>query len=67
MNTINRLRAMTVGGLITILFATGALADDPSGCVPSKWGPDDQIGAANLVTPERTLQALKLVNPVAMW
>ncbi len=62
MNTVNQLRAMTVGGLITILFATGALADDHSGCVPSKWGPDDQIGAANLVTPERTLQALKLVK-----
>jgi len=39
MNTVNQLRTMTMGGLITILFATGALAEDPSGCVPSKWGP----------------------------
>jgi hypothetical protein len=62
MNTVNQLRTMTVGGLITILFATGALAGDDAGCVPSNWGPDDQIGAANLVTPERTLQALKLVK-----
>ena len=31
-------------------------------CKPSKWGPDDEIGAANLVTPERVLQALKLVK-----
>ena len=22
-------------------------------CTPSRWGPDDEIGAANLVTPER--------------
>jgi kynurenine formamidase len=51
-----------VGSLITILSASGALAADPSECTPSKWGPDDQIGAANLVTPERTLQALKLVK-----
>lgn len=31
-------------------------------CVPSKWGADDQIGAANHVSPERTLEALKLVK-----
>jgi len=62
MNSVAKLRAMTVGGLITILFAMGALAGDQSECAPSKWGPDDEIGAANLVTPERTLQALKLVK-----
>ena len=62
MNSVAKLHAMTVGGLITILSATGALAGDQSGCAPSKWGPDDEIGAANLVTPERTLQALKLVK-----
>jgi kynurenine formamidase len=62
MNTFNQLRVMTMGVLMTILSATGALAGDQSGCAPSKWGPDDEIGAANLVTPERTLQALKLVK-----
>ncbi|MCR9214551.1 MAG: cyclase family protein [Proteobacteria bacterium] len=31
-------------------------------CVPSKWGPDDEIGSANLVTPERTLAATKLIK-----
>jgi len=29
---------------------------------PSKWGKDDQIGATNLVTPEKILDALKLVK-----
>jgi len=62
MNRSNLLRAMTASGLITILSTTGALASDHAECVPSKWGPDDEIGAANLVTPERTLQALKLVK-----
>ena len=31
-------------------------------CTPSKYGADDQIGAANLVTPERTLAAAKLIK-----
>lgn len=28
----------------------------------SKWGPDDEIGAANLITPESVMQAAKLVK-----
>ncbi len=31
-------------------------------CVPSPWGADDQIGAANRVSPERTVAAAKLVK-----
>jgi kynurenine formamidase len=31
-------------------------------CFPSKWGPNDQIGALNHVTPEKTLAAAKLVT-----
>jgi len=62
MNTTNKLRTMTMLCLATIFYSTGTLASDPSACTPSKWGPDDQIGAANLVTPERTLQAMKLVK-----
>jgi kynurenine formamidase len=31
-------------------------------CVPSKWGADDTIGSANLVTAERTLMAAKLIK-----
>lgn len=37
---------------------TAAAAD----CKPSKWGKDDQIGAANLVTPARVVAASKLVK-----
>lgn len=45
---------------IALGLSTGvALAQD---CVPSKWGADDQIGSANLVTPERTLEAAKLIK-----
>ena len=44
----------------TLLLAGGAAMAQE--CQPSKWGADDEIGAANLVTPERVLEALKLVK-----
>ena len=44
----------------TLLLAAGAAMAQE--CQPSKWGADDEIGAANLVTPERVLEALKLVK-----
>jgi len=40
-------------------FASGAVASD---CQPSEWGADDQIGAANRITPERTVAAAQLVK-----
>lgn len=41
------------------LAATSAFAQD---CEPSKWGADDEIGSANLVTPENTLKAAALIK-----
>jgi kynurenine formamidase len=47
-------------GAVGLTFMTGAaLAAD---CKPSQWGADDEIGSANLVTPERTLAATKLIK-----
>ena len=43
-----------------MIVATSAVSADE--CVPSPWGADDQIGAANRVTPERTAAAAKLVK-----
>src|SRR5688572_14762904 len=34
----------------------------PAPCAPSKWGPNDQIGNLNYVTPEKTLAAVRLVT-----
>ena len=31
-------------------------------CQPSRWGPDDEIGAANLITAESVLKAAQLVK-----
>lgn len=39
--------------------ATSVMADD---WIKSKWGPDDEIGAANLITPESVLAASKLIK-----
>ncbi len=48
---------MLAGGLS--LAATSGMAAE---CKPSKWGADDQIGAANYVTPEQVMMAAKLVK-----
>ena len=45
--------------ILCLAFASTGQAQD---CIPSKWGADDTIGSANLVTPERTLEAAKLIK-----
>ena len=45
----------------TVLLASGT-AVVAQECQPSKWGAEDEIGAANYVTPERVLAALELVK-----
>jgi len=55
---------------VTALFALGAaplhaqswqMPPDNQRC-PSKWGADDQRGAANMMKPETVLQAMKLIK-----
>jgi hypothetical protein len=41
--------------------ATRAQPQQPDWC-RSKWGPNDEIGAANLLTPDVALNASKLVK-----
>jgi len=57
---------MRISALLTAATAALALtagsAIAKEDCKPSKWGANDEIGAANLVTPERTKAALKLVK-----
>ncbi len=52
----------TVGtlGALTLALSFGAVAQ--STWYPSKWGPNDEIGAANYMTPALALQASKLVT-----
>jgi kynurenine formamidase len=44
------------------LLALATLPAVAADCKPSKWGASDEIGAANLVTPERVKAALNLVK-----
>lgn len=39
-----------------------AVADGSAGWFPSRYGPTDQIGALNEITPEKTLSALQLIK-----
>lgn len=53
---LTRLAGMACVGF---LFAGAALAQD---CETSQWGEGDELGSANLVTPESTLEAAKLIK-----
>lgn len=55
MKMLTTIAAALAVGLLP--FAAGAME-----CKPSKWGADDEIGAANYVTPEQVLMAAKLVK-----
>ena len=48
------------GCLIVLMAATNSWAENT--CSPSKWGENDEIGSANLVTPDQVLMAAKLVT-----
>lgn len=53
-----------VAGLVAISIASSASAQTPVGPEwwPSQWGPDDERGAANLITPASVLQAAALIR-----
>ena len=43
------------------------MSETAAGPFPSRWGPDDQLGALNLVTPETTLAALAMIEQAKMY
>ena len=58
---------MVVFGMFVLPgFAGLATAQDetPIGpvCWPSEWGPDDQRGAANRITPAKVMEAVSLIR-----
>ena len=53
---------MTLLAISIVLCASLALAGQPFGTNWGKWGPRDQLGAWNYVTPEKTAAAAKLVK-----
>src|ERR1700750_129095 len=49
-----------IAALATLALASTAAAQTT--VAPSKWGPSDEIGAANYITPQRVAEAAKLVK-----
>ena len=47
---------------LLVLFSLAAPTAAAPECQPSRWGPDDEIGSANLVTPASVLAASKLIR-----
>src|SRR5688572_1166796 len=47
---------------VALAFAPLALGQAYPSCHKSKWGPDDQMGALNNITPQNVLAAAKLVK-----
>ena len=60
----SRTMSLAVGAAIAWFVASSAAAQTPAGPEwwPSQWGPDDERGAANLVTPARVLEAASLID-----
>jgi len=65
--------ALTAAGVASADEAPGFTASDSRGDIsglpegeapwwPSRYGPDDQIGSLNEITPERTVAAVRLVR-----
>lgn len=48
--------------LLTFILVIPFIIFADSDCQPSIWGPDDEIGAANMISNENTLEAVKLIK-----
>jgi kynurenine formamidase len=49
-------------GVVAALILTGPAGAQQPNCTKSKFGPDDEVGNLNYVTPDKTLAATKLVT-----
>jgi kynurenine formamidase len=58
---MNSWKHWAAGTLMSSLLALPAVAQQPDWC-KSKYGPADEIGAGNLLTPQLALEAAKLVK-----
>lgn len=56
---LNQLRTGAIAAGVAMM-ATGAMA--ATECVHSQWGEGDTLGSANLISPENTLNAAKLIK-----
>jgi kynurenine formamidase len=59
MNTFGR---VVLGTVVVGMLMAGSAWAEMQKCKPSQWGPDDEIGAANRITPESVLAAAQLIK-----
>jgi len=59
---MNSIKMVLAGTAAVLALAAQAQAQPLQSCHKSKWGPDDQKGALNNITPANTLEATKLVK-----
>lgn len=59
---LNNAAGLCAVSACVIVFAVAAHAQQKPCATASKFGPDDQIGNVNYITPEKTLAAVKLVT-----
>jgi len=55
-------RAYKAWPIVLLFFGLSFQAAAVDHCKPSKWGADDEIGAANYVNPQQILAATRLVK-----
>lgn len=55
-------RAGLYSCLMTAMACLSLSAQTPDTWWPSEWGPDDERGAANRITPERVVEAARLIT-----
>ena len=48
--------------LLTLFFCINISIFNADECKTSKWGPEDEIGNANLITSDSVLKASKLIK-----
>ena len=48
--------------VLSLLVLFGTAHAQQQKCFPSKFGPKDEIGNANYITPEKTMQAVKTIT-----
>ena len=53
---------IVTAGTLSVLTMTWTSAGSAEECRPSKWGPQAEIGAANYLTAESVIDAVKLVK-----
>jgi hypothetical protein len=59
---MNRLSSDFNRVILILSMALASIGVSAEECRPSKWGPDDEIGAANYITPDQILMASRLVK-----